>query len=513
MAARDAGGGMSNARRRRERRLRSWWRHEAQSVAAALTAARHHSAGSWEEVVTRREERQEGEVLEEYDGLRTQTTPLPGTRPAPLLVVVGSQGAWPGAPRQPGCVVPSAVPPALAAPAAETVDAAALSFLLTQSLAAQQQEKEDKELEADLGRQEKRLMDLVEEERRQGPRQFSRIEKAIFHWFLLKRKGEKRRKRKKRRKRRLPRSPRPLLRGRVRRRQRQWPSRYAGFPGDVSPRAVFLRSRQAQMRCIMAGLDQNDSYVMAGFTGYDAPRAVFLSVAISQVQFLKRLSCPLCATTTALVQTRSSLASSQVQLLDMVFMPVVCNDICPGPRLAESGRFLRCSSWRRLLCPLCATTYARFRRTVYVAIPQVPLLDSVVVPVVCNDICPGQTRSNRGDAAGAVPRQGCGHACRCAATGAGIDVQKTAEFAAVAAHLHGRSHPVVAQSLSPWLFCSGDLRVSPVAVRMAVVMFLFWFHSCCREGDSRAPTVQLLRTSPDVVNIPVVTPRLILWFR
>ena len=369
MAARDAGGGISNARRRRERRLRSWWRHEAQSVAAALTAARHHSAGPREEVVTRREERQEGEVLEEYDGLRAQTTPLPGTRPAPLPVVAGSQGAWPGAPRQPGSVVPSVVPPALAAPAAETVDAAALSFLLTQSLAAQQQEKEDKELEADLGRQEKRLMDLVEEERRQGPRQFSRIEKAIFHWFLLKRKEEKRRKRKKRRKRRLPRSPRPLLRGRVRR-QRQWHSRYAGFPGDVSPRAVFLRSRQAQMLCIMAGLDQKDSYVMAGFTGYDAPRAVFLSVAISQVQFLK--GC------------RARCVQRQM----------------PWSRLAVPWRVHRCSSWTRLSCPLCATTYALV-----------------------------QTRSNRGGAAVAVPLQGRQHPRRCAETAShGLTFQRPLRF-------------------------------------------------------------------------------------
>ena len=115
--------------------------------------------------------------------------------------------------------------------------------------------------------------------------------------------------------------PAPLVA--ARRRQRQWHSSFAGFPGDDSPRAVFLRLRQAQMRCIMAGLDQKDSCVMAGFTGYDAPRAVFLSVAIPQVQFLRRLSCPLCATTNALVQTRSSLASSQVQLLDKVLVPTV----------------------------------------------------------------------------------------------------------------------------------------------------------------------------------------------
>ena len=84
---------MSNARRRRERRLRSWWRHEAQSVAAALTAARHHSTGPREEVVTRREERQEGEVHEENDGLRAQTTPLSGVRPALPSEVAGPQAA------------------------------------------------------------------------------------------------------------------------------------------------------------------------------------------------------------------------------------------------------------------------------------------------------------------------------------------------------------------------------------------------------------------------------------
>ena len=165
------------AKRRRERRLRSWWRHEAQSVAAALTAARHHSAGPREEVVTRPEERQEGEVHEENDGLRAQTTPLPETRPAPLPVVAGSQGVWPGAPRQPGSVVPSVVSPALAAPAAETVDAAALSFLLAQSLAAQQQEEEEAkeqaavaELETQVAAAEDRLLVQLQREREEGTR-------------------------------------------------------------------------------------------------------------------------------------------------------------------------------------------------------------------------------------------------------------------------------------------------------------------------------------------------------
>ena len=191
MAARvDAGGGMSNARRRRERRLRSWWRHEAQSVAAALTAARHHSAGPREEVVTRREERQEREVHEENDGLRAQTTPLLGTRPAPLPVVAGSQGVWPGAPGQPGSVVPSVVSPVLAAPTAEGIDAAALSFLLAQSLAARQEEAEAREAKdvAELmdvvAKRGDRLVELVEALPPSARNQLTKLEKAVVSWYM-----------------------------------------------------------------------------------------------------------------------------------------------------------------------------------------------------------------------------------------------------------------------------------------------------------------------------------------
>ena len=167
---------MSNARRRRERRLRSWWRHEAQSVAAALTAARHHSAGPR------------------------------GTRPAPLPVVAGSQGVWPGAPRQPGSVVPSVVPPALAAPAVETVDAAGLSFLLAQTLAAQQQEEVEAkeqaavaELEEKVAAAEDWLLRELEQDWAEAVRvttqswpTLSRVEQLAIVWFLAKDKVRKR---------------------------------------------------------------------------------------------------------------------------------------------------------------------------------------------------------------------------------------------------------------------------------------------------------------------------------
>ena len=173
-----------------------------------------------------RRERQEGEVHEENDGPRAQTTPLPGTRPAPLPVVAGSQGVWPGAPRQPGSVVPSVVPPALAAPAAESVDAAALSFLLAQSLAAQQQEEEEAkeqaavaELEAQVAAAEDRLLVQLQREREEGTRvtrqtwsTLSRVEQLAVHWFLAREAvGKRKVKRKKKKRRRTWRTRRSLL--------------------------------------------------------------------------------------------------------------------------------------------------------------------------------------------------------------------------------------------------------------------------------------------------------------
>ena len=182
MAAGDAGGGMSNARRRRERRLRSWWRHEAQSVAAALTGARHHSTGPREEVVTRREKRQEGEVHEENDGLRAQTTPLPGVRPAPL-----SEVARPEAAVTVGYV--AAGPPSLVVALVavhDHVDQASVQFLLQQYFLARVAEEEKareevKMLEDDVADKESLLLEeLCKVRDGVGPpwSKFSGIEKA-----------------------------------------------------------------------------------------------------------------------------------------------------------------------------------------------------------------------------------------------------------------------------------------------------------------------------------------------
>ena len=57
-------------------------------------------------------------------------------------------------------------------------------------------------------------------------------------------------------------------------------------------------------------------------------------------------------------------------------------------------------------------------------LPQVQLLDEVVVPVVCNDICPGPAAPHSGGAAVAVPLQGRHHLRWCAEIGShGLTVQ------------------------------------------------------------------------------------------
>ena len=162
------------ARRRRERRQRSWWRHEQLSVAAALASARHHSAGPG--VVTRRERQQEEVEVEQHSGLRAQTTPPPGTRPAALTEPMSQQGVWPGAPRQPGHVVPSAAAPLLAAPAAEGIDAATLSFLPQRALDDKRKEEEAVEtaelakLEEKVAAAEVRQLDALQQDRDEGVR-------------------------------------------------------------------------------------------------------------------------------------------------------------------------------------------------------------------------------------------------------------------------------------------------------------------------------------------------------
>ena len=62
-------------------------------------------------------------------------------------------------------------------------------------------------------------------------------------------------------------------------------------------------------------------------------------------------------------------------------------------------------------------------------LPQVQLLDEVVVPVECNDICPCPAAHHSGGATGAGHHQGRHHPRRCAETGShGLTVQQTMEI-------------------------------------------------------------------------------------
>ena len=116
--------------RRRERRLRAMPRHERQSIAMALAEAHHHSAPKVGAVP--------------HDAPRSQkTASAAGERPA--LRNLSRRGV-----ATDGYVaaLPSVARPALAAPTADGVDAAALSFFVAQSLAQQEKEKEEEEEQA-----------------------------------------------------------------------------------------------------------------------------------------------------------------------------------------------------------------------------------------------------------------------------------------------------------------------------------------------------------------------------
>ena len=240
------------AKRRRERRLRSWAKHERQTVAMALAEALHHSA-------PRRQKLGRAGVPED---------------PGPRRETEHEQHAAQRGPKPPSLGVPLVAAPLLAAPAADCVDEAALSFLLQRAL-------EDKRKEEQLAKEEKEkrkqmVLDSLEQT----------LQQMLGHESSSS--AVQRRKRKKRRKRRLPRSPRPLLRGRARRRQRQWLACNAGLPGDVPLLDVFSSVVvRPEMLDIMAVMYQKDSTALVvnhgsgmcrvGFTGYDAPRVMFPS--------------------------------------------------------------------------------------------------------------------------------------------------------------------------------------------------------------------------------------------
>ena len=220
------------------------------------------------------------------------------------------------------------------------------------------------------------------------------------------RKKKGRRNRKKRRKRRTLRSPRPLLRARARRRQRQW--HVSGFPFDVSPRAVFPSvDDRPKMLDIMAGMEQKNSYVLL----FSAPRTVFPPLSsgprcsaswpvwtrrisacarlgllvvddVPRAVLLLVVSSPRCPLSWPAWTTGQLSGGSQVQLLDEVVVPVVCNDICLGPA-AHSGGAAGAAHHRGFFMLSPYSTLSLVRQRIHVLHFSTELLEGSPFSVFC----------------------------------------------------------------------------------------------------------------------------------
>ena len=240
----------------------------------ALSAALHHSRGVGPVLHEaprgpKTDRAVEEEVREVDDALEGQKRPPPGVRPAPLSEVAGPLGRL-VAPACPSGGVPALVPVVMVQEAAH--DDATVSYLLSQTLLAEQEAKEVEELEAKLADREHRLMTSIRELRgRYDLRdQFTRLETQVIGWAGIKweveKKKEKKRKRKKRRKKRTPRtSSSRSTPGRTRRRHWHWRVRHAGFAGSSAPRDVFPVTDDSPLLLgNMAGMDQKDSIFVVG---------------------------------------------------------------------------------------------------------------------------------------------------------------------------------------------------------------------------------------------------------
>ena len=238
MAAADRVGA---AKRRRDRQLRAFRRHELLTVRMELAAALHHSA-------QRVEAPREVEDHETNVGLRAQMPPPPGTRPAlrePGLQLVVEHAA---------CPCSSGVPPLPALGGDCSLDSAAMSYLVRLAVEAQA------ELDRSTRREEEEKAKKAKEAKESSKQFLDQLRAKA--WRELEQRldsggSSSKRKRKKRRKRRTPRTSSRSSCGRSRRRQRQWHTSYAGFPGDTPLRAVFP---SVVFLGIMAVMDQKDRY-------------------------------------------------------------------------------------------------------------------------------------------------------------------------------------------------------------------------------------------------------------
>ena len=224
------------------------------AIAMALAAALHHSAGPREKKVELQQyaalwgqntgaRAREGEVHEKYGAPRRQNAPHLGERPGSVFDP-GLQRSDRSLRRSAGDSLPTLALPSLAGSAGAAVDSSSLRFFPAAALRRRKEEEEKVKKEAKA--QEK----VAESEAQQQAA--AALEQARL---LL-----ERNKRKKRRRRRTPRTSSRSLRGRARRRQRQW--YFHGWLRWLRCISRCVPSCRTKLLGIMAGVDQRDSHVM-----------------------------------------------------------------------------------------------------------------------------------------------------------------------------------------------------------------------------------------------------------
>ena len=144
------------------------------------------------------------------------------------------------------------------------VDASCLAFLVRRAVEDKKKEEEEEEKakvkklkeEMEAAEHEEKMLDL--NRRVQADLPLSAAERSAWRqWIGIAPAASSSSSAKKRGKRRTPRTSSRSMRGRARRRQRQWHTRSAGFPGDVPLRAVFpFVSGMLVMLGIMSAMDQ-----------------------------------------------------------------------------------------------------------------------------------------------------------------------------------------------------------------------------------------------------------------
>ena len=332
--------GPSSARRRRERRLRSWLRHERMTVAMALAEKLHHSA--FRTHMPKKEEVEQDQALRGQTKASAREGEVHEKDVASRSQSTPHPGERPGLPSEPGpqrsdrTVRRSSGDnlPTLALPALAGSAGEVVDSSSLRFLTASALKARREEEEEERKKKEKEKME---------ERSAVHVEAAVAleRARLLLEQASKRRKRKKRRKQRTPRtSSLPSLR-RPRRRPRRWHA--PGWFSSVFLLALCSSLSLAGPRCFPSRPFWTRRTVTRFFFTMACARLVLLVLFTSRCVF--SLVCrPMMLgikagmdQTDILALVDTGICMVKVQLLDEVVVPAVCNDICPGPAACTVG--------------------------------------------------------------------------------------------------------------------------------------------------------------------------------